>query len=79
MSRDENSIFRFGVPDYRDAIEAVDKKNPNYKLSQLPMIKKDEGKKPEKSEKAEKPEAKKQKKAPTVKAHILELLNSLRK
>lgn len=78
MSRDEQSIFRFGVPEFRDVMDIFDKKNTvKYKLSNIPQEKPKE--KPQEKTQSKVKAKPKEKKAPTVKSHILELLNSLRK
>jgi hypothetical protein len=75
MSRDSNSIFRFGIPDFKETVDIFQKKEPKLIVKEEPHIEED---KPITKSKKEKPEKKVKKvsKEPIVRNNILQLLQT---
>jgi len=84
MSRDEHSIFRYGVADYKEVMDIFQKKEPSYVMKKEASVSqkvpdaqtKDSNGKEPKAPKA--PKAPKKKKDPIVKQNIIEILKSIR-
>jgi hypothetical protein len=87
MSRDEHSIFRYGVADYKEVVDIFQKKEPSYVIKKEASVSqkvpdaqtKGSSGKEQKEPKAPKaPKEPKKKKDPIVKQNIIEILKSIR-
>jgi len=78
MSRDQHSIFRYGVADYKEVMDIFQKKEPSYVMKKEASV---STKEPSASGETKEPKAAKapkKKKDPIVKQNIIEILKSIR-
>jgi hypothetical protein len=81
MSRDEHSIFRYGVADYKEIMDVFQKKEPSYVMKKEASVSQKgtkEPKEPGEPKAPKAPKAPKKKKDPIVKQNIIEILKSIR-
>jgi hypothetical protein len=83
MSRDEHSIFRYGVADYKEVVDIFQKKEPSYVMKKEASVKTDKkepsaSSAPKEPKEPKAPKAPRKKKDPIVKQNIIEILKSIR-